>query len=86
MIKPKKSLKGVRTIEKSFKVKSVHCTAEINERCLINVFGKTASFYILSEFRTYDGTMGFESLQEVYAKLDIKTGTLHERVGKAKLL
>lgn len=78
-------LKGVKLIDKPFTIKSVHGNSRITSRCLVSLFNRTTTFYILPELKTFDAIVGFDFLREIKAQIDCREGTLTHENGKEKL-
>lgn len=84
-IKPISGLKHVTPVNKSFIVKSIHGSNNINEKCIINIFGTNSSFFILPSLSTFDGIIGLDLLTQTSATLDFKHKEIRTNSGTEKL-
>jgi len=76
-IKPVKELKNVVPVNSPFTVSSIHGSNTVKQKCLVNIFGKTADFFLLDTLTLFDGIIGFDFLAQVGAKLDTEKGTIN---------
>jgi len=75
-IRPHHGLKGVRPVDNPFTTHSIHGTTKISEKCYVSMFGKKATFFLLSELSTFDGIIGLDLLTEVGAELSLSSSQL----------
>lgn len=71
-IKPLSVLKHIKPVENPFLVKSILGFDSIKEKCLINLFNTTVTFFILPTLSTFDGIVGLDLLTQTNASLDFK--------------
>jgi len=72
-IRPHKNLKGVCSVNSSFSTHSIHGTTI---KCLISLFGKTATFFLLPDLSTFDGIVGLDLLTQSGVSLCLSSGQL----------
>lgn len=69
-------LKGVKTTNKPFYVKSVNGKNLIQQFCKMSIFDHISPFYILPKLTSFDGIIGYDFLKEIRAKIDIEKNLL----------
>jgi len=75
-IRPHHGLKGVCPVDNPFTTHSIHGTTKTSEKCYVSMFGKKATFFLLSELSTFDGIIGLDLLTEVGAELCLNSSQL----------
>lgn len=68
-------------MDQPFLVKSLHGFNRIEQKCVVNLFGTNAIFFILPNLTTFDGIIGLDLLTATDSKLDFKNSKLETNTG-----
>ena len=63
-------MKYIKKLFKSFFVKSIHGVSMIDHATLVNLFGRTETFYLLQKIPVFHGILGFDFLKKINGVID----------------
>jgi len=61
-VKPVKEQKIVMPVETPFTVSSIHGSSDVENKCIMRIFGLNTPFFLLDTLITLDAIIGFDSL------------------------
>jgi len=85
-IKQLPELKHIVPVETPFKVKSMHGSTNIQQKCLIYLFQVKSYFFLINTLKDFDGIIGLDLLKKVNATIDFTKNIIKTNYGSEQIL